>query len=447
MSLLLLSGQEKRMPGIMLVDLDKLGVKLQHLLFENALFTGFMKCNPHNFHGAEGAVKLKRWFEKTKITFGISECVKDNKVKFIAATLRGPALTWWNSKVTTLGLDVANQMGWTEMKKLMIAEFCPAEELQRMENELWNLKVKEYNMGEVTSSKPTNLNEVVCMAHKLMEQKLQARNERILEGNRQKWENFQSGNSSAMTTAPNEERCLLDHFLCVNVVLLAMLVNIRSSATSVERLGTKRGHTRNRCPKKVKQEEVGEARGRAYAIKDAEPQGPNVVTGVPMEMLWVFTTSFAFLSGLVLKFSRSLIMTLDDLAASNPSVKVVANTEASQKRKASPSRAVSSHVAKRTSNDDDGACYEIPIVTPICSAVMIPSSRNQGGGSASPATEGPNTQYSWGKDIMTNVDAAPSVGASCPRASSGPASSFRDVSKDAIHIEFFPFSPGPYYAT
>ncbi|GJX43442.1 putative reverse transcriptase domain-containing protein [Tanacetum coccineum] len=39
------------------------------------------------------------------------------------------------------------------------------------------------------------------------------------------------------------------------------------------------GHTRNRCPKKVKQEEVGEVRGRAYAIKDAEPKGPNVVTG------------------------------------------------------------------------------------------------------------------------------------------------------------------------
>ncbi|GKB29599.1 putative reverse transcriptase domain-containing protein [Tanacetum coccineum] len=39
------------------------------------------------------------------------------------------------------------------------------------------------------------------------------------------------------------------------------------------------GHTRNRCPKKVKQEETGEVRGRAYAIKDAEPQGLNVVTG------------------------------------------------------------------------------------------------------------------------------------------------------------------------
>ncbi|GJV29108.1 putative reverse transcriptase domain-containing protein [Tanacetum coccineum] len=40
------------------------------------------------------------------------------------------------------------------------------------------------------------------------------------------------------------------------------------------------GHTRNRCPKKVKQEEVGEVCGRAYAIKDAEPQGLNVVTGM-----------------------------------------------------------------------------------------------------------------------------------------------------------------------
>ncbi|GJY87075.1 putative reverse transcriptase domain-containing protein [Tanacetum coccineum] len=36
----------------------------------------------------------------------------------------------------------------------------------------------------------------------------------------------------------------------------------------------------NRCPKKVKQEEVREVRGRAYAIKDAEPKGPNVVTGM-----------------------------------------------------------------------------------------------------------------------------------------------------------------------
>ncbi|GJW81671.1 putative reverse transcriptase domain-containing protein [Tanacetum coccineum] len=234
-------------------------------------FAGFMKCNPTVFHGTEGAIELRRWFKKIKSFFGISECAEGKKVKFDAAILQGPALTWWNAKVTTMGLETVNQMPWTKMKQLMTAEFCLIEELQRMEHELWNLKVKEYNVvaytqrfnefalmcprmvepesvkvdayirgltdnikGEVTSSKPANLNEDVRMAYKLMEQKSHARDERILEGKKRKWESFQSRNSS--------------------------------------------GHTRNQCPKKVKQEEVGEVRGRAYAIREAEPQGPNVVT-------------------------------------------------------------------------------------------------------------------------------------------------------------------------
>ncbi|GJZ80907.1 putative reverse transcriptase domain-containing protein, partial [Tanacetum coccineum] len=208
-------------------------------------FGGFMNCNPTVFH--EG-----------------------KKVKFAAATLQGPALTWWNAKVATMGLETMNQMPWTEMKQLMTAEFCPIEELQRMEHELWNLKVKEYNIvaytqrfnelalmcprmvepesvkvdayirgltdnikGEVTSSKPANLNEAVRMAHKLMEQKSQARDERILEGKKRKWESFQSGNSSgnarAMITAPTDgnltsgslplcKRCFTSHVVsqCTN---------------------------------------------------------------------------------------------------------------------------------------------------------------------------------------------------------------------------------------
>nr|GEW81443.1 hypothetical protein [Tanacetum cinerariifolium] len=151
----------------------------------------------------KGAVELQRWFEKTESVFGISECVEGKKVKFTTATLQGHALTWWNAKVATI------------------------------EHELWNLKVKEYNIvtytqrfnelalmcprmvepesvnvdgyirgltnnikGEVTPSKPANLNEAVRVAYKLMKQKSQARDERILEGKKQKWENFQSGNSS-----------------------------------------------------------------------------------------------------------------------------------------------------------------------------------------------------------------------------------------------------------
>nr|GEY45758.1 hypothetical protein [Tanacetum cinerariifolium] len=73
-----------------------------------------------------------------------------NEVRFAAATLQGPTLTWWNAKVVTRGLEIVNRMPWTEMKQLMTAEFFPIEEIQRMECELWNLKVKEYNIVAYT---------------------------------------------------------------------------------------------------------------------------------------------------------------------------------------------------------------------------------------------------------------------------------------------------------
>ncbi|GKD78539.1 putative reverse transcriptase domain-containing protein, partial [Tanacetum coccineum] len=84
--------------------------------------------------------------EKTESVFRISECAEGKKVKFAAVTLQGPALTWWNAKVTTMGLEIMNQMPWTEMKQLMTVEFYPIEEVQRIEHKLWNLKVKEYNI-------------------------------------------------------------------------------------------------------------------------------------------------------------------------------------------------------------------------------------------------------------------------------------------------------------
>ncbi|GKG47308.1 hypothetical protein Tco_0504505, partial [Tanacetum coccineum] len=72
-------------------------------------FAGFMKCNPAAFHGVEGAVELRRWFDKTESVFEIIECAEGKKVKFDAATLEGPALTWRKTKVTTMGLETVNQ--------------------------------------------------------------------------------------------------------------------------------------------------------------------------------------------------------------------------------------------------------------------------------------------------------------------------------------------------
>ncbi|GJU57731.1 hypothetical protein Tco_1235497, partial [Tanacetum coccineum] len=95
--------------------------------------------------GQGGPPYLQRWFEKTEMVFGISECAEGKKAKF-AAALQRPSLTWWNTKVPTMGLEAVNQIPWTKMKQMMTAEFYPAEEVQRMEHELWNLKVKEYHI-------------------------------------------------------------------------------------------------------------------------------------------------------------------------------------------------------------------------------------------------------------------------------------------------------------
>nr|GEV75520.1 hypothetical protein [Tanacetum cinerariifolium] len=106
-------------------------------------FTGYMKCNPTSFYGNKGDVELCRWFEKTESMFSISKCAGRNKKKKIEAYIRGLS-----------------------------------------ENVKW----------ETTSSKPATLNEAVRMAHTLIEQKLQAKNERVAEGNKRRRENSQGSN-------------------------------------------------------------------------------------------------------------------------------------------------------------------------------------------------------------------------------------------------------------
>ncbi|GJW59774.1 hypothetical protein Tco_0109109 [Tanacetum coccineum] len=56
----------------------------------------FMTCQPINFKGSEGAVRLIRWFERTESVFSRSNCTEDYKVKFATGTLTEEALSWWN---------------------------------------------------------------------------------------------------------------------------------------------------------------------------------------------------------------------------------------------------------------------------------------------------------------------------------------------------------------
>nr|GEV40498.1 hypothetical protein [Tanacetum cinerariifolium] len=85
----------------------------------------------------------------------------------------------------------------------------------------------------------------------------------------------------------------------------------------------------------------------------------------------------------------------------------------------------------------------------VCDLVLwgADGNGNQGGSFTAPAIEGLGMRDSQGKGIMVDNATTSSAGAGRPRPSSGFVPSFRDVSGDAIHTDFFPFSVGPYYAT
>nr|GEW47219.1 reverse transcriptase domain-containing protein [Tanacetum cinerariifolium] len=53
----------------------------------------------------EGMVGLTRWIEKMELVFQISGCTIENQVKFATCTLLDAALTWWNSRIRSLGPD------------------------------------------------------------------------------------------------------------------------------------------------------------------------------------------------------------------------------------------------------------------------------------------------------------------------------------------------------
>nr|GEV72646.1 reverse transcriptase domain-containing protein [Tanacetum cinerariifolium] len=68
----------------------------------------------------------------------MSGCSMDQKVKHTAGSFVGKVLTWWNSQIRTLSQEVAVSMSWNDFKFMMIREFFPSHEMQKLEYEWWN---------------------------------------------------------------------------------------------------------------------------------------------------------------------------------------------------------------------------------------------------------------------------------------------------------------------
>ncbi|GJX94247.1 reverse transcriptase domain-containing protein [Tanacetum coccineum] len=167
----------------------------------------FISCQPFYFNGTEGAVGLIRWFERTESVFSRSRCAEENKVTFATGTLTDDALSWWNTYAQPMGVDQANQITWTELKRLLTNKYCPRTEVRKMEDEFYNLTVKGNDLkpyvrrfqelavicpsmvpnteklleafigelprsieGNVTASKPQTLEEAINISQRLMDQ-------------------------------------------------------------------------------------------------------------------------------------------------------------------------------------------------------------------------------------------------------------------------------------
>ncbi|GJR71327.1 hypothetical protein Tco_0083692 [Tanacetum coccineum] len=64
-----------------------------------------------------------------------SRCAENQKVKYAASSFINKALTWWNTHVQAMGCEAAIGMSWVDFKTLLVEEFCPSNEIEKLESE------------------------------------------------------------------------------------------------------------------------------------------------------------------------------------------------------------------------------------------------------------------------------------------------------------------------
>nr|GEV01779.1 reverse transcriptase domain-containing protein [Tanacetum cinerariifolium] len=137
----------------------------------------------------------------------ISKCAEEDRVTFATSTLTNDALSWWNAYAQPIGIEQANKITWTELKRILTNKYCPRTEIKKTEDEFYDLTVKRNDLktyirrfqelallcpnmvpnseklievfigglprsieGNVTASKPQTLEEVITITQRLMEQ-------------------------------------------------------------------------------------------------------------------------------------------------------------------------------------------------------------------------------------------------------------------------------------
>nr|GEX95136.1 hypothetical protein [Tanacetum cinerariifolium] len=138
----------------------------------------FISCQPFYFNGMEGAIGLIRSFKRTESVFSRNKCAEEDRVTFATGTLTNDALSWWNAYTQPIGIEQANKIAGTGLKRLLtnkrfqeLATLCAnmvPNTKKLMEAFIGGLlrSIK----GNVTASKPQTFEEAINIAQRLMDQ-------------------------------------------------------------------------------------------------------------------------------------------------------------------------------------------------------------------------------------------------------------------------------------
>ncbi|XP_076911543.1 uncharacterized protein LOC143569545 [Bidens hawaiensis] len=81
----------------------------------------------------------------------VSKCKGEDMMTFATASLRSEALCWWDNLVQTMGDRSIRRMTWVELKKLVLDQFCPPHELDKIEQDFLTLEAGIMTHREYTT--------------------------------------------------------------------------------------------------------------------------------------------------------------------------------------------------------------------------------------------------------------------------------------------------------
>ncbi|KAI3827769.1 hypothetical protein L1987_01852 [Smallanthus sonchifolius] len=114
-------------------------------------YKSFKACDPPVLTGKKDVVAMFDWVIRMEAAIHLSECRADQVVKFAANSLRDEASHWWEGVRQAKGDETVDAMMWTDLKNLVIKNFCPRNEIEKVEREFLGIKAGSMTHRQYTT--------------------------------------------------------------------------------------------------------------------------------------------------------------------------------------------------------------------------------------------------------------------------------------------------------